>query len=240
MNRKFEIGISNWCFCIIFIVALALEVLYKFIKMKKISIIFILLCFQFSFSQYNTDWEEAVVYLKDGTSLKGEGRMSMPTSNSVSGGNETFRLSEGKGKPTHTVKAKEIDSIVFQLDYRTRVKGRKINGKRSARFVVFPKNEKKSKFGFAELLVDGDLRLLIRTVSKNTNSHVRIFEQQLIQFKDEVPLESAAALVMSGFKKKAKEYFQDCPSLVNKIETKIFKSDDLEAILNYYNANCAK
>lgn len=208
--------------------------------MKKIIVFNLLICFQFGFSQYNTDWEEAVVYLKDGTSIKGEARMSMQSSTITSGGNETFRLSEGKGKPTHTLKAKDIDSLVFQLDYRTKINGRKVNRKRSARFVVFPKNEKQSKFGFAELLVDGELRLLQRTVSSSYNNHHKIFDQQLIQFKGEVPLIGSTDMGMPAFKKKAKEYFQDCPSLVSKIEAKTFRSDDLEAILNYYNANCAK
>ncbi|MBP92886.1 MAG: hypothetical protein CMC55_02080 [Flavobacteriaceae bacterium] len=208
--------------------------------MKKISTLIVFLCFQFSFSQYNTDWEEAVVYLKDGTSLKGEGRMSMQSSPITSGGNETFRLSEGKGKPTHTLKAKDIDSIVFKLDFRTKINGRKVDRKRSARFIVFPKNEKKSKFGFAELLVDGKLRLLQRTVSSSSNNHHRIFDQQLIQFKGEIPLIGSNNMGLPAFKKKAKEYFQDCPTLVSKLEAKIYRSDDLEAIVNYFNSNCAK
>ncbi|MGY0393081.1 hypothetical protein ACW5R3_11065 [Bizionia sp. KMM 8389] len=208
--------------------------------MRIIYSLTLLFCFQLGFTQYNTDWEEAVVFLKDGKSIKGEGRISMPTSSSVSGGNETFRLSEGKGKPTHTLKAKNIDSIVFQLDYRTKVNGKKVDRKRSARFIVFPKNEKKSKFGFAELVIDGDVRLLERRVSSNNGSQIRVFDQQLIQKRNEVPLNSSNNLMLSGFKKNAIEYFQDCPGLVSKIEDKAFKSDDLEAVVAYYNSNCAK
>jgi len=202
---------------------------------------------QFGFSQYNEDWEKAKVFLKDGTILKGEARLSMPSSKTVSGSNESLRFTEGRKKPIQTFKAKVIDSIIFKLDYRTKVNGKKVDQKRSAKYITFYKNKNKSKLGFAELLIDGELRLLTRSVSHSNNSGgmnngftISMFEQQLIQFRNEVPLEIYNTVKMESFKKRAMEYFQDCPSLVSKIEAKTFKSDDLAVILKYYNDNCAK
>ncbi|MEQ8238466.1 MAG: hypothetical protein RIA69_04595 [Cyclobacteriaceae bacterium] len=40
------------------------------------------------------------------------------------------------------------------------------------------------------------------------------------------------------FKKDMVEYFSDCPALVEKIESKDFRKNDLEFIVNYYNSNC--
>lgn len=40
------------------------------------------------------------------------------------------------------------------------------------------------------------------------------------------------------FKKDMLEYFSDCPKLVEKIESKDFRKDDLESIVRFYNSNC--
>ena len=40
------------------------------------------------------------------------------------------------------------------------------------------------------------------------------------------------------FKKDMVEYFSYCPALVEKIESKYFRKNDLEFIVNYYNSNC--
>lgn len=42
----------------------------------------------------------------------------------------------------------------------------------------------------------------------------------------------------ASFKKDMSEYFSDCPSLAQKIENKEFRKDDLESMVNIYNAEC--
>ena len=41
-----------------------------------------------------------------------------------------------------------------------------------------------------------------------------------------------------SFKKSMKQYFKNCPSLIDKVENKEFKNDELWKILDYYNRNC--
>lgn len=41
-----------------------------------------------------------------------------------------------------------------------------------------------------------------------------------------------------NFKKGASAYFKDCPSLVEKIQTREYKKRDIEEIIKYYNNNC--
>ncbi|MFZ5940206.1 MAG: hypothetical protein ACOYXB_06495 [Bacteroidota bacterium] len=41
-----------------------------------------------------------------------------------------------------------------------------------------------------------------------------------------------------SFKKDMIDYFSDCPSLVEKIESKEFRKNDLESMVRYYNLNC--
>lgn len=40
------------------------------------------------------------------------------------------------------------------------------------------------------------------------------------------------------FKKDMAQYFSDCPALVEKIESKDFRKDDLEFIVQFFNSNC--
>lgn len=40
------------------------------------------------------------------------------------------------------------------------------------------------------------------------------------------------------FRKDLVDYFKDCPDLVEKVEAKFFRKDDLEAIVMYYNSRC--
>lgn len=42
---------------------------------------------------------------------------------------------------------------------------------------------------------------------------------------------------LGSFRKKATEYFSDCPELVKKIDEKIYKSEDLKQVVIEYN-NC--
>ncbi|UAB82286.1 hypothetical protein INR76_05870 [Marixanthomonas sp. SCSIO 43207] len=41
-----------------------------------------------------------------------------------------------------------------------------------------------------------------------------------------------------SFKKSMKKYFKNCPSLIEKVENKEFKNDELWKVLDYYNRNC--
>lgn len=41
-----------------------------------------------------------------------------------------------------------------------------------------------------------------------------------------------------NFKKAASEFFKDCPVLVEKVNAKTFKKDDIEEVVHFYNKNC--
>ncbi|WP_442845062.1 hypothetical protein [Leeuwenhoekiella sp. H156] len=45
-------------------------------------------------------------------------------------------------------------------------------------------------------------------------------------------------LFTKNFIKAASDYFKDCPQLVEKIEAKDYRKQDLRAIVTYYNENC--
>jgi hypothetical protein len=207
--------------------------------MNKIVFLLLLICVQLGYSQYNADWEPAEIYLKDGSIKKGQARLTMLDKATPFGQNEKLRFTEGKKKPIEEIKAKNVDSIIFQLSYGPKGNGSKSNKNRSAKFIVINKNDKKTKLGFAELIIDGKVKLLSRTVSSGNSMNISILNESLLMRDDDVPVEFNYAEIKS-FKKRAMDYFYDCPGLINKLEDKTYKSDDLEAIVKYYNDNCAK
>ena len=44
--------------------------------------------------------------------------------------------------------------------------------------------------------------------------------------------------IENGFRKKSREVFKDCPSLLKKINNKVWKMKDIPKIVNFYNQNC--
>ncbi|MGV8829868.1 MAG: hypothetical protein ACWA6U_16285, partial [Breznakibacter sp.] len=60
------------------------------------------------------------------------------------------------------------------------------------------------------------------------------FEKYLMQKGDNL-LKKPEKL---AFKNDMVEYFADCPALVEKLEKKEYKKDDIESIVRFYNRNC--
>ena len=54
----------------------------------------------------------------------------------------------------------------------------------------------------------------------------------------EATLLSPNNIFSKSFKNAAIDYFQDCPSLVEKIRNRTFKKKNVEALVKYYNYNC--
>lgn len=208
----------------------------------------ILLFFTFiTNAQYN-DWTKVEVYLQSGEILFGRARLSMsinsterPTEkkyllNEIRIGNKEYlRFITGKERRSIKFSPEEIEKVVFDLDYKEKRK----RIKRKATFIPIYKNENKTMTGFAELIIDGKIKLVKKKIS-GVGIVRNYLEESLFIRENEhaVPFNYADPLV--SFKKSASEYFYDCKDLISKFETKEFKRDDLEAIVNYYNDNCAK
>ena len=218
--------------------------------MKNTLLLVSLVFLSFNIQAQYKDWTKAKIYLKDGSTLKGNARLTMLESkvrSAVFGskGENSFNLSskeylryinfEIKQRKSTKFTPEEVEKVVFDLDYK--LKGRRL--KRQAVYIPIIKsiNKKKTKFGFAELVIDGEVKLVKRTVS-NTNYGSVFKESLLIRDNDMAIIFNYAEL--KSFKKRASEYFSDCPSLVSKVESKKYTRKDLEGLVNHYNDNCAK
>lgn len=209
--------------------------------MKKALLLISLVFLSFNIQAQYKDWTKAEIYLKDGSTLKGNARLTMLESKA---GN-SFNLSskeylryinfEIKQRQSTKFTPEEVEKVVFDLDYK--VKGRRV--KRQAVYIpiIKSKNKKKTKFGFAELVIDGEVQLVKRAVS-NSNRGSVFKESLLVRNNGEAILFNYAEL--KSFKKRASEYFSDCPSLVLKIKDKKYTRKNLEGLVKHYNDNCAK
>ncbi|NOU59142.1 hypothetical protein [Marinifilum caeruleilacunae] len=104
---------------------------------------------------------------------------------------------------------------------------------------------------FLRILVDGKIKLYLHPSSKvsfgpvasissnfgvgvNTVQYAKIEGGVIYLKKDDEDLK----LVANFGRNKMKNYFSDCPELVQKIESKEFKSKDIIQIVQYYNSHC--
>lgn len=216
------------------------------------STIAIFLLFNFSFAQYN--WTDAEVHLKNGKVLKGEAKISMMSAG-INFAKEKlkFRIKSKKNKSKYN--PEDIDFAIFTVNYKERVNGKRIEKQRTEKYIAVYLNKKKTKLGFVELMEDGDLKLVGRTVMVNSgggwvNNGVPgaapIYtpgfmgsHNQVMFLKDgKKPQVFNNASIFKSFRKRAIEYFKDCTSLVNKIENKEFVKEDLREIVRFYNTKC--
>ncbi|WP_298498860.1 hypothetical protein [uncultured Algibacter sp.] len=198
-------------------------------------------------AQYN-DWKPAKVFLQTGEVLIGRARLSMSmnrteypdekglTSFSIRVGNKEYlRFLEGNERRSTKFDTEEIKKVIFDLDYKK--KGKRI--KRKAIFIPIYKSLNKTKTGFAELIIDGKIKLAKKKIS-GAGVARNYTEEILLIRENESAIPINYAYKRKSFKKRTIEYFYDCPSLISKIESEELKKDDLELIVNYYNDNCAK
>ncbi|MEH6538142.1 MAG: hypothetical protein V7719_17205 [Psychroserpens sp.] len=188
-------------------------------------------------AQYD-DWSAGEVYLKDGKVLMGLVRFPYVENNMPFSGKERLRYKTERNKPSKKIKAKDVDKVLLKVVYSEKVKGKRIKKERDAIFIAISRNKKNTKFGFAELVVDGPLKLVRRAVSNNSGNRMELITESLF-VKDEgmaIPFNYAE---IKSFKKRAKAYFEDCPVLVSKIDNDQFNRKNLIEIAQFYNANCS-
>lgn len=206
--------------------------------MKRVKIFFLVvfICITNStFAQYDS-WSKAEVHFKDGTIKTGEAKVPISGTKGPFYSNDKLRFRIADRKPVKLIEAKKIEKIIFKLSYTEKIKGKKIKRNRLATFITINKNKKKNKKGFAELIVDGKVKLLKRKVNYNANNRISIITESLLVRNEDVPIAFNYAELKS-FRKRAMDFFSDCPSLVSKIENKVLKRDDLITITEFYN-NC--
>ncbi|KJD32067.1 hypothetical protein PK35_11545 [Tamlana nanhaiensis] len=199
----------------------------------KITLTFLLLSLYVN-AQYN-DWTKATVHLMNNEIFDGHARLAMLNAKELFSSKEKLRFVnfEIKQRTSTKFSPEEVEKIVFEVSEK--IKGRRI--KRKAVFVPVIKEitKKKKILGFAEIVIDGKVKLFKRTVYGQN----KIYEESLIAKEGEAVI-PFNYIELKSFKNRASEYFKDCPNLVSKLENKKYRRNDLEEIVTFYNSNCAK
>ncbi|MCB0398154.1 MAG: hypothetical protein KDD26_00755 [Winogradskyella sp.] len=204
----------------------------------KLKLLFILLSLSFSVNAQYEEWGNGKIYLKDGTVKEGLVRFYYAGKGTFGeGGNEKMRYKTERNKPSQKISAKDVDSIRFDVINSKKARGKITKKKRSALFVSIAKNEKKTKFGFAELVEKGKVNVLKRSLTDSHEPKMKAIIETLFMREGE-PAVGFSLIELKSFKNRAIEYFEDCPSLVVKLEKKQFGRSDLLKIAEYYNSNC--
>ena len=228
---------------------------HYFILKHYLVLLFFCLAISPVFAQYG--WTKAEVTLKNGTVLKGEASLGM-MSNGINLAKEKlkFRKSKkAKGKKSKYL-PKEIEQVIFTVTYKEKVGRKKVEKTRTETYIPVFLNKKQSKLGFVELLVDGELRLVGRTVAVQSGGgwnhstgapgtapvyvpgYMGSHNQVMFLKAGEKPKIFNQVSLTKSFRKRAMDYFKDCPKLKNKIDKKEFEKEDLQTIVKFYNSSC--
>ncbi len=218
--------------------------------MKQILTITLFLIINVTYAQYS--WTPAEVHLKNGTVLKGEAKVPQSPSGLIIGKKERARFRKAKKQKKQKIDAKDISYITFRATEEEKVNGKKVKKIVTKKFITTYLRKKRKNPYFVELLVDGKVKLLARTVTtgnasvgagpgaSSIPSGVQSHNQMLVVKGNDIPEVFNNWSLSRSFKKRAIKYFKDCSSLVSKLENKTYKKKDLEAIVKYYNNSCTK
>ncbi|WP_047545187.1 hypothetical protein [Psychroserpens sp. Hel_I_66] len=224
--------------------------------MKKfLSFISVVLFANMAFAQYS--WTDAEVHTKDGKVFDGEAKLTM-ISQGINLSKEKLKYRTKSKKNKTKFQPTDIDYVIFTINYRERVNGERIVKTRTEKYIPVFLNNKQTRIGFVELMVDGNLQLVGRTVRvQNAGTwqpgvagpsglsapvympgYMGSHNQVMILREGSKPQIFNQVSLTKSFRKRAMEYFEDCPVLKAKIEKKEFVKEDLQDIVNFYNSSC--
>ncbi|MGH1387408.1 hypothetical protein [Kordia sp.] len=205
--------------------------------MKKIVLLIcILVSFQ-TFAQHG--WTEGTLYLKNGTAKNGLIKFPRVSKDLISfSGKQKVKFKKNKKAKKEKFDHKQVDKIVFTYeDSQTAV----------YRYIAVS-NKKHELF---KVITKGTTTLYARSVSYTSSPavfHPGTMQPIMYDFNDfdefyvlkkgeKIALPLITIRISRSFKKRAMEYFADCPRVVAKLKDKTYRKEDVETVVKAYN-NC--
>ncbi|MFD2517591.1 hypothetical protein [Salinimicrobium flavum] len=193
----------------------------------KFTLLFLFLATaNFSYSQFGEPYRATEIVLHSGDTLTGMGKTK----------NKGFKFRSGSAEKPYYIEYSAIDFIQ-----------QKFSGKEWKTFKFFQTNNSDKFIRVEELMVGGPLELYAIVATGNaavaggfsfpvttvTNYLKKSDEEKLTEIGIYDP-------VFSDYTSKVKNYFSDCPKLLEQIENKKLRfRDGLEKMVEFYNNNCA-
>ena len=147
----------------------------------------------------------------------------------------------GKLKKTFVKYKKEKKARYTKIDF-SKIKTLTVTLKKGyERKYRFLREINQNKLLPLEEIISGNLSLyIIHSTSFGGNGITQSFaDYYLIKDSDtKVTHFGSSELISTKFNKIAKKYFSDCKSLLDKLESKVFRKKDIMKIVEYYNEKC--
>lgn len=189
--------------------------------------------------------EKAILHFKDGTSLKGLVKITIQE--------DQIKFRKDKKSKKVIYNSKEVQSIEI-YDKETDLFNLKGDTKHAHYYYKKIKNKETYPPRLLEIILDGKVKLYLDYIESSTPSYIgpngmmmgggsQSISKYYVSKENEylvTHLGDRGNLFSKNFKKAASEYFKDCPSLVKKIQDKVYGKKDIEAVVTYYNTECFK
>jgi hypothetical protein len=192
-----------------------------------------------SYGQY--DWTKGELVLKSGDTLKGQIKLPMISKNLIAfNGKEKVKYRKNRKSKKTKYDETQVKKVIFR------------NSDTEVAYFEFIQTSEKKK-GLFKIISSGKATLYARSVSitnstpmymggpnGGTWNHWNYSFSDFNEFyvlKEDEKLASPliTARISRSFKKRAIEYFSDCPNLVSKLEKKIYVKDDIKDVVDEYN-----
>ena len=203
-------------------------------------------------AQYS--WTDAVLTLENGKVKTGQVKLPLEGNNMSFNFNfQRLKFRKDKKDKAKKIKAKDVKEIVFTIQYKEKVDGKRVKKTKEVTYVpivIKRKRSGKETYRFMEEIVKGPLSLYGKTVMGSTNvgmapynlgvtmTHWYSHNQLYFKKGDKLPKVFNYASLTKSFKNRAIEYIGECPALINKLSEKEFKKEDMKEIAEFYNSNC--
>lgn len=204
--------------------------------MKKVIFLLCMFIGLQTFAQHN--WTEGTIYLQNGTAKKGLIKFPRVSKDLIAfNGKQKVRFKKNRKAKKEKYDYTQVDKIVFTpSETETEI------------YEYIPVSKK--KYQLFKRIVNGDAMLYARSVSYTTATayHPGTLQPILYNFNDfdefyvwkkgeKIASPLITIRISRSFKKRAMEYFADCPSLVNKLEDRTYRKENIKEVVTIYN-NC--
>lgn len=214
----------------------------------KIALAFFLLTATFSYAQY--DWTEGRIVLKNGDTITGQIELPMVSKDLITfGGSEKVKYRKDHKSEKIKYDETQVSQIIFkrsdtEIAYFEYVP---VSDKHKGIFKVITRG-KATLYGRMVSVTSSGYRNGIGVgfgspVSNNVPGGIWMYNSNdLDEFYVLRPNETVAeplvtARISRSFKKRAMDYFSDCPALVAKLEEGMYKNTNAREVVEFYN-NC--
>lgn len=182
-------------------------------------------------AQYN--WTNGQLVLENGEILEGQIKIPMVSKNLIAF-NGKEKVSYRPNRKSKKVKygAEQVKMVIF-----------KNSDSETAYFEYIPILENKK--GLFQVITSGKATLYARSVSVTSASgpaggfQIYSFnnfnEFYVIREGEELASPMITARLSRSFKKRAMEFFSDCPKVVLKLENRIYKKEDIKSVVDEFN-----